>query len=111
MTIATPHLAHFCQKLARIQPRGQFNGRQVEMIMNLYADKAKSALRCRCLRARVAWAHDWVSNPTLSAVFQTLPGASFIVNGAAAPKNPALASAGRRTSHDRQLVARGNSQP
>jgi autotransporter-associated beta strand protein len=46
------------------------------------------------LRARIAWAHDWVSNPTLGAVFQTLPGASFIVNGAAAPKNSALASTG-----------------
>ena len=46
------------------------------------------------LRARIAWAHDWVSNPALGAVFQTLPGASFIVNGAAAPKNSALASTG-----------------
>jgi uncharacterized protein with beta-barrel porin domain len=34
------------------------------------------------LRARVAWAHDWISDPTLAALFQTLPGASFIVNGA-----------------------------
>ena len=34
------------------------------------------------LRARLAWAHDWVSDPTLAAVFQALPGASFIVNGA-----------------------------
>jgi uncharacterized protein with beta-barrel porin domain len=46
------------------------------------------------LRARVAWAHDWVSNPTLGAVFQTLPGAAFTVNGAAIPANSALASAG-----------------
>jgi outer membrane autotransporter protein len=46
------------------------------------------------LRARVAWAHDWVSNPALGAVFQALPGASFIVNDAAVPKNSALASAG-----------------
>jgi outer membrane autotransporter protein len=45
------------------------------------------------LRARVAWAHDWVSNPALGATFETLPGASFIVNGAAAPKNSALTSA------------------
>jgi uncharacterized protein with beta-barrel porin domain len=34
------------------------------------------------LRGRVAWAHDWVSDPTLVPLFQTLPGASFIVNGA-----------------------------
>jgi autotransporter-associated beta strand protein len=46
------------------------------------------------LRARVAWAHDWISDPTLGAVFQTLPGASFIVNGATPAKNSALTSAG-----------------
>ncbi|MEA2961749.1 MAG: hypothetical protein QOI46_1847, partial [Alphaproteobacteria bacterium] len=46
------------------------------------------------LRARLAWAHDWVSDPALGAVFQALPGASFIVNGAAPAKNSALASAG-----------------
>ena len=40
------------------------------------------------LRARLAWAHDWVSDPTLAAVFQALPGASFIVNGAAPVKTP-----------------------
>jgi uncharacterized protein with beta-barrel porin domain len=46
------------------------------------------------LRARGAWAHDWVSNPSLDAVFQALPGASFTVNGATPPKNSVLASAG-----------------
>jgi outer membrane autotransporter protein len=46
------------------------------------------------MRARVAWAHDWISDPTLAAVFQTLPGASFIVNGATPAKNSALTSAG-----------------
>jgi len=46
------------------------------------------------LRGRLAWAHDWVSNPQLSAAFQTLPGTNFIVNGAMPPKNSALASAG-----------------
>jgi autotransporter-associated beta strand protein len=45
------------------------------------------------LRARAAWAHDWVSNSSLTAVFQALPGASFIVNGAAPPKDSALATA------------------
>jgi hypothetical protein len=35
-----------------------------------------------------------VSDPTVAAVFQTLPGASFIVNGAAPAKNFALTSAG-----------------
>ncbi len=46
------------------------------------------------LRGRVAWAHDWVSDPTLLPVFQTLPGASFIVNGATPAQNSALTSAG-----------------
>src|SRR5262249_59180438 len=46
------------------------------------------------LRGRVAWAHDWVSDPTLTPLFQALPGASFIVNGAVLPQNSALASAG-----------------
>jgi|GEM_PF-786310 len=46
------------------------------------------------LRGRLAWAHDWVDNPSLGAAFQALPGSSFTVNGAAPPKNSALASAG-----------------
>jgi uncharacterized protein with beta-barrel porin domain len=46
------------------------------------------------LRARLAWAHDWVNGPALQAVFQTLPGASFVVNGPALPKNSALTTAG-----------------
>ena len=46
------------------------------------------------LRARAAWAHDWVTNPSLGAVFQTLPSTAFIVNGAVPPKDSALTSAG-----------------
>ena len=46
------------------------------------------------LRGRVAWAHDWVSDATLTPVFQALPGDSFIVNGAVLAQNSALASAG-----------------
>ena len=46
------------------------------------------------LRGRLAWAHDWVSDPTLTPVFQSLPGASFIVTGATPAQNSALASAG-----------------
>jgi autotransporter-associated beta strand protein len=46
------------------------------------------------LRGRLAWAHDWVNDPTLMPVFQALPGASFIVNGATPAKNSALTSAG-----------------
>jgi outer membrane autotransporter protein len=44
------------------------------------------------LRARAAWAHDWVSTPALTATFQTLPGANFVVNGTAIPANSALAT-------------------
>jgi autotransporter-associated beta strand protein len=46
------------------------------------------------LRARLAWAHDWVSNPALAAAFQALPGTGFIVNGATPAKDSALVSTG-----------------
>jgi uncharacterized protein with beta-barrel porin domain len=46
------------------------------------------------LRGKLAWAHDWVSEPTLGAVFQTLPGASFTVSGAAPAHESGLVSAG-----------------
>jgi uncharacterized protein with beta-barrel porin domain len=46
------------------------------------------------LRAKVAWAHDWTSNPALSASFEALPGASFTVNGAPIPQDSALTSVG-----------------
>ena len=46
------------------------------------------------LFGRLAWAHDFVSNPTLSAAFQALPGGTFTVNGAAIPQNSALTTVG-----------------
>ena len=46
------------------------------------------------LFGRLAWAHDFVTNPALSAGFQALPGASFTVNGAPIPRNSALSTAG-----------------
>jgi uncharacterized protein with beta-barrel porin domain len=46
------------------------------------------------LFGRAAWAHDWQSNPNLTATFIGLPAASFVVNGAAPPKNLALVTAG-----------------
>jgi uncharacterized protein with beta-barrel porin domain len=42
----------------------------------------------------MAWAHDRVTNPSLMPVFQALPGASFIVNGATPVPNSAVTSAG-----------------
>lgn len=46
------------------------------------------------VRARLAWAHDWVTNPSLTAAFQALPGSSFIVRGATMPADSALVTAG-----------------
>jgi autotransporter-associated beta strand protein len=46
------------------------------------------------LRSRLAWAHDWLRDPSLRATFQPLPGATFVVNGAAPTRDAALTSAG-----------------
>jgi uncharacterized protein with beta-barrel porin domain len=45
------------------------------------------------LRSRVAWAHDFNGDRSIGATFQTLPGASFVVNGAAQASNAALTTA------------------
>jgi uncharacterized protein with beta-barrel porin domain len=45
------------------------------------------------LRTRLAWAHDWVSDPSLGAVFEALPGWNFTVNGASIPHDSALTTA------------------
>ena len=45
------------------------------------------------LRGRLAWAHDYNPDRTVGAVFQTLPGSAFVVNGAAQARNSALTSA------------------
>lgn len=42
------------------------------------------------LRGRAAWAHDFNPDRAISATFQTLPGASFVVNGAAQASDAAL---------------------
>jgi outer membrane autotransporter protein len=41
-----------------------------------------------------AWANDHQTNQGIGATFQTLPGASFTVNGAAPATNLALVTAG-----------------
>ena len=46
------------------------------------------------LRAKLAWAHDFVSDPSLSAVFESLPGTNFTVYGAPLPQSSVLTSAG-----------------
>ena len=45
------------------------------------------------LRSRVAWAHDYDPDRSIVAAFQTLPGASFVVNGAAQASDSALTTA------------------
>jgi autotransporter-associated beta strand protein len=45
------------------------------------------------LRGRAAWAHNFNTDRNISAVFQTLPGASFVVNGAAQAHDSALTTA------------------
>jgi autotransporter-associated beta strand protein len=45
------------------------------------------------LRGRFAWAHDFNTDRNIAAVFQTLPGASFVVNGAAQARDAALTTA------------------
>jgi uncharacterized protein with beta-barrel porin domain len=45
------------------------------------------------LRGRFVWAHDFNPDRNIAATFQTLPGASFVVNGAAQAQNAALTTA------------------
>jgi uncharacterized protein with beta-barrel porin domain len=45
------------------------------------------------LRGRLAWAHDYDTDRSIGATFQTLPGASFVVNGAAQASDSALTTA------------------
>jgi Autotransporter beta-domain len=45
------------------------------------------------LRVRLAWAHDFDPDRSIAATFQALPGASFVVNGAAQSHDSALSTA------------------
>ena len=45
------------------------------------------------LRGRLAWAHDFNPDRSIATTFQALPGASFVVNGAAQARDSALTSA------------------
>jgi len=45
------------------------------------------------LRGRFAWAHDFNPDRAIGATFQTLPGASFVVNGARQASDSALTTA------------------
>jgi outer membrane autotransporter protein len=61
------------------------------------------------LRAKLAWAHDWVSDPTVAAAFLSLPaaGAGFLVHGATPAADSALVSAGTELRLRNGLVLGG----
>ena len=44
------------------------------------------------LRGRAAWSHDYNHDATVTATFQTLPGASFVTTGARIAADSALLS-------------------
>jgi T5SS/PEP-CTERM-associated repeat protein len=60
------------------------------------------------LKARTAWAHDWNTARSATASFQTLPGASFIVNGAQPSANAALVSLGGEMNWGRGWTVAAN---
>ena len=59
--------------------------------LGLRSDRAFAMLNgIFTLRGRAAWAYDFNPNRSVLATFQTLPGASFVVNGAAQSRDAAL---------------------
>jgi len=60
------------------------------------------------LFGRLAWAHDWQSNPTIEASFIGLPAAGFVVNGARPAADQALVTGGLewRLAKDWSLTAK-----
>ncbi|WP_431206064.1 autotransporter outer membrane beta-barrel domain-containing protein [Bradyrhizobium betae] len=62
--------------------------------LGLRADRSFAAAGgLMTLRGRLAWAHDYNPDRTVGAVFQTLPGTAFVVNGAAQARDSALTTA------------------
>jgi uncharacterized protein with beta-barrel porin domain len=55
--------------------------------------KQLAARRLAPARSRFAWTHDYDPNRSIGATFQSLPGASFVVNGAAQASDSALTTA------------------
>jgi uncharacterized protein with beta-barrel porin domain len=51
------------------------------------------------LRGRLAWAHDYDPDRAIGATFQSLPGASFVVNGAAQASDSVLTTARKWINH------------
>ena len=62
--------------------------------LGLRADKSFAMTNAvLTLRGRAAWVHDFNADRNIAATFQTLPGASFVVNGAAQGHDAALTTA------------------
>ena len=62
--------------------------------LGLRADKSFALASAELtLRGRIAWAHDFDTDRAVAATFQTLPGATFVVNGAAPAADAALTTA------------------
>ena len=62
--------------------------------LGLRADRSFAAAGgLMTLRGRLAWAHDYNPDRAVGAVFQTLPGTAFVVNGAAQARDSALTTA------------------
>jgi uncharacterized protein with beta-barrel porin domain len=59
------------------------------------------------LFSRVAWVHDFNTDRTATATFQTLPGASFVVNGASPAHDSALTTIGARIAMGRGWTLAG----
>ena len=55
-----------------------------------------NSVQRRRRNGRLAWAHDFGDTPQASAIFQALPAASFVVNGAAPNADSALVTAGAK---------------
>jgi hypothetical protein len=58
------------------------------------------------LRGRVAWAHDFDPDRLIAATFQALPGASFVVNGAASGRGLRAHHGLRRIEMGQWLIGR-----
>jgi len=62
--------------------------------LGIRADKSFALIEgILTLRGRFAWAHDYDPDRSIAATFQSLPGASFVVNGAAQASDSALTTA------------------
>ena len=60
------------------------------------------------LFGRAAWAHDWYSDPSVTATFLSLPGASFTEFGAAPVHDSLLTSAGAQISFSNGISLSGS---